>query len=200
MTIVGRMESSLPTDMSGAERGDEELMVAWQGGDTAAFDELVGRWHARLFGFCVRMTSDRQQAEDAYSETLMRLVRARHRYQPRQTFRSWLFTVARNCAHDAQRSRTRWLRLVRRAEVEPPSAAAPSPDRHIQQSQRADRIDAALATLPETHRAATLLRYRYDLDHTEVAAALGLTERQVRDRLSYARRVLRGLLAEEDSP
>jgi RNA polymerase sigma-70 factor (ECF subfamily) len=194
------MESSLPTDEPGADRGDEELMVAWQGGDAVAFDELVGRWHARLFGFCMRMTADRQQAEDAYSETLMRLVRSRDRYEPRQTFRSWLFTVARNCAHDTQRSRTRWLRLVRKAEAEPPSALGTPPDRQIQQSQRADRIDAALATLPETHRAATLLRYRYDLDHAEVAAALGLTERQVRDRLSYARRVLRDLLAEEGAP
>lgn len=175
-------------------------MLAWQGGDTAAFDLLVGRWHARLFGFVLRLTDDRRQAEDAYSDTLLKLVRARHRYQPRQTFRSWLFAVARNAAADARRGRRRWLALVHHAEQRDAGPSHPaSPDERLRSVERAEEIDRALAALPEEHRVAVLLRYRNDMDMPEVGEVLGLTERQVRDRLSYARRRLREILGEEES-
>ncbi len=178
------------------EPTDEELMVAYQGGDVAAFDLLVGRYHARLFGFVLRLTADRAQAEDAYGEAWFRVVRAAPRWEPRQSLRSWLFRIARNCAADTRRSRTRWLRLLDKAET---TATAPErPADRLEQSERAARIDAALETLPEEHRAALLLRYRYDFDHDELAAALGLTERKVRDRLSYGRRKLRQVLEPED--
>ncbi len=186
-------EDPLPDEPS----SDEALMLAYQRGETAAFDELVRRYHAPLFGFLVRVTHSRQQAEDAYSEALLRVVRAKDRYESRQTFRSWLFTIGRNCAADARRSRGRWLRLVSAARVEPSRAPAAPADARLDGFEGASIVDDALRALPEEHRSAVLLRYRYDLDHHEVAAALGLTERQVRDRLSYARRRLRDLLEPE---
>jgi len=180
--------------LSDGAPSDEDLMLAWQRGQVAAFDELVLRYHARLFGFVLRLSHSREQAEDAYSETLLRVFRAGHRWEPRQSFRSWLFAIGRNCAADARRVRGRWLRLLTGARGEPVAGSPRSVEAPLLAAERAAAVDDALAVLPEEHREVVLLRYRYDFDHAEVAAATGLTERQVRDRLSYARRRLRDLL------
>ncbi len=176
---------------------DDALVARWMAGEDVAFDALVRRYHRQLFGFLVRQSANHQDAEEAYAETLVKLFRGRSSYQEQSTFRSWLFQIARRCAIDVQRRRRRWIRLLQRTEAYDLPSAPPSPDGPLRTAERKASVDEAIAALPEEHRAAVLLRYRYDLDHDEVAVALSLTERQVRDRLSYARRVLRDLLPKE---
>lgn len=176
---------------------DRALMQAWRAGDDGAFDLLVERYHAQLFGVLIRICRNREDAEEAYSETLVRLFRYRDRYEERSTFRAWLFSIARTCAADAQRRRGRWFDLRARFGQRSTPPPAPSLDAELRQSERARTVEDGLRMLPEEHRLAVLLRYHHDLDHDELAAALDLTERQVRDRLSYARRRLRQILPEE---
>ncbi len=179
---------------------DEELMTRWQAGDTGAFDTLVGRHGSSIFGFLLSLLGDRALAEDAYSETLFRLVRFRDRYDPARPFRGWLFAVARNCARDVQRLGGRLKALVVRVvELRGPSIRARSAEDALIDDERAERIAAALAGLPEEHRAIVLLSYREGLNGREVADALGISHRQARDKLAYARKRLRALLADERS-
>jgi RNA polymerase sigma-70 factor (ECF subfamily) len=188
------------------EASDEALMAAWQHGDAASFDALVERYRARLFGFLLRTTAQPQQAEDAYSETLLLLVRHRDRYDPAQRFQNWLFTIARNCAATQRRSWFRRVRLAERLGVERAAAEAsgdsatalvPEGELRVQDSQQRQRVEAALRQLPEEHRAVLLLFYREDMQSPQIAQVLGLSDRQVRDRLAYARRRMRELLGQE---
>lgn len=178
---------------------DDALMVSWQDGHVRAFDLLVERHGAAVFRYLVQITGDRQRAEDAYSETLWRLYRRRGTYVSASTFKAWLFTIARHCAFDLQRARGRYLAALRRF-VEG-RAAAPqgpaSPEAGALQQEQAVRVQRGLARLSDKHREVLELAYGQGLSGPELAEILGLSPRQARDRLAYARRLLRDQLAEE---
>src|SRR5678809_742269 len=78
------------------EATDEELMLAYRGGDAAAFETLYSRHRARLFRFVLRSVKTRALAEELYQETWMRVIEARGRYAPKARFTTWLYTIAHN--------------------------------------------------------------------------------------------------------
>jgi RNA polymerase sigma-70 factor (ECF subfamily) len=69
-----------------AEVPDEELMLAYRGGDAGAFEALYVRHRARLFRFILRSVRLRPAAEELYQETWMRVIEARASYKPTARF------------------------------------------------------------------------------------------------------------------
>jgi len=131
-----------------------------------------------------------------WSETFLRVVRARDRYQGDGRFRPWLLTIARRCAMDEQRTGRRVFRLAIKVFERTPAdeGIVAGPDVRIARTQRQQTVDAALGRLKPTHRAIVDLTYREDLDSTEIGEILGLSAQEVRSRLTYARRLLRAEL------
>ncbi|RYD21169.1 MAG: RNA polymerase sigma factor [Verrucomicrobiaceae bacterium] len=74
-------------------------------GSTAAFGELVHRYHGRVFGFLLTLTRHRQDAEDLTQETFLRAWNKLHRFDPAQPLLPWLFTLARRQSIAALRKR-----------------------------------------------------------------------------------------------
>ncbi len=184
---------------------DDQLMAAWRAGDEGAFCQLVDRHGPPLLGFLRQLLGAQELADDAWSETFVRVIRARDRYVPEGRFRSWLYTVARRCAKDQKRGRRRWVRLAVRLFDRPGMGRdEQTPDLRLISDERSRRLDRALAQLSEEHRTVVLLTYRQDLSSAEVGEVMGLTGQQVRSRLTYARKLLGQLLADEggdtDSP
>lgn len=173
---------------------DDALVEAWRGGDERAFSTLVDRHGPAVLGFLHSYVGDPRLAEDAWSETFLRAVRARDRYQPHGKFRAWLFAIARRCGKDVLRSRRRWFGLALRIYESPDQSPPPSPEADVLASERQRGLSAALAKLPDKHRLVIVLTYQQGLDSTEVAAIVGLTSQQVRSRVTYARRLLADLL------
>jgi RNA polymerase sigma-70 factor (ECF subfamily) len=197
MSVINHRTAASAAEAPIDLQDDDALIAAWLRGNSQAFDLLVQRHGGPVFGFLRRMLGDEQLAEDAYAETFLRLVRARERYEGHGTFRAWLFTVARRCALDASRGRRRARNLgLKLVEAGANEAVGPDGERQVLAEQRKNLLDRAMADLPEEHRTALLLTYRYDLDTRELAHVLGLQEQQVRDRLAYARRKLREALAD----
>jgi RNA polymerase sigma-70 factor (ECF subfamily) len=80
---------------------DEELMLAYQGGDVKAFEELFARYKTRLFNYLRRALGDPVQAEDLFQTLFLRVHRARGTYRPTAAFSTWVYTIARNLVRDA---------------------------------------------------------------------------------------------------
>lgn len=174
---------------------DVELLQRFARGHEDAFEALVRRHGAAIKAFALRMLSSRDDAEDVYAETFLRVARAKGQWEARGTVRAWLYTLARRQCLDVLRHRA----VVRRAEhhmveLEHWRGATPSPEARAVLGQEADRLEQALARLPEEHREVVLLRTIHGLDAAESAEALGCTEEQVHSRLSYARKRLKELL------
>ncbi len=186
--------------LEGAEvEGDlsdgDDLMLAWRAGREEAFCEIVRQYGPPIMGFLRRMLRDPNRAEDAWSETFLRLARAKDKYVPEGHFRAYLYSVARRCGLDQHRAHRRFGMLVNRlVERAVPSLEPSSPAANLLASERVQAIRQALQKLPEDHRTTILLSYQAGLPSDEVGRVMGLTAQQVRNRLAYGRRLLGELL------
>ena len=75
---------------------DEALMLEFQGGSRAAFEELFARYRKPLYGFFGRRLNNPERAEDLVQETFLAVIRAASRYEPRALVRTYLYGIALN--------------------------------------------------------------------------------------------------------
>ena len=73
---------------------DEALMLKFQGGSRAAFEELFARYCKPLYGFFGRRLNNPERAEDLVQETFLAVIRAASRYEPRALVRTYLYGIA----------------------------------------------------------------------------------------------------------
>lgn len=73
-----------------------ELMMAYKGGNTAAFDELYRRFKPRLDYWMRASIQSPQDREDIIHNCFVALVRFAHHYRPTHKFSTWFYTVAKN--------------------------------------------------------------------------------------------------------
>lgn len=88
------------------ENTDKSLIEAHCRGDKTAFGELVRRYGDSILGYLMRMSRNREEAEDLFQETFKRVAESAHTFRGSQ-FKSWLFTIATNVAIDGLRRRRR---------------------------------------------------------------------------------------------
>src|SRR5262245_6472602 len=84
---------------------DEELMLAYGGGDAAAFETLYKRHRGKLYRFVLRAIKQRSTAEELFQEVWIRVIEARTRYAPQARFTTWLYTIAHNLLVDHWRKK-----------------------------------------------------------------------------------------------
>lgn len=125
----------------------------------------------------LRRMLGRERAEDAFQETFLRALRAYGRLEHGEHLRAWVITIARNVALDAHR-RTR-------PEGEMPEIP------HLDGEPAFVELSTLTDGLPRTERAAVVLRYGYDLDYDQIAAALGSSPEAARQAASSGVRRLR---------
>ena len=165
--------------------GDEQLMLAYRGGDAGAFEELYRRHRGGLFRFVARSVRDRAVAEELYQEIWMRAIEARGRYQPRAKFITWLYTIAHNRLVDHWRKKG--LQVVALdPEDEFPANPGSDPQGIAEAKQGLARFASALDALPPAQREAFLLHHEAEMSVAEIARATGTNEEAAKSRLRYA--------------
>jgi RNA polymerase sigma-70 factor, ECF subfamily len=175
---------------------DAALVRRAQGGDMAAFEDLVMRHADRLYATLRGFGLDDGEAQEVAQETFLRAWRGLGRFEGRSRFFTWLYRIGFN---EAQR------RLARR-----PAAAARSTDEHDLDlladprpgpAQRAEHDELraalrhALRELPPELRAPVVLRDVEGLSTREAASVLDLGEAAFKSRLHRGRMALRAMLA-----
>ena len=89
---------------------DAELILRVQDGDHAAFENLVDKFKAALFGFLFRMVNERGAAEELAQETFLRMYRSRSSYAGNAKSAIWMYRIAAGLAiqheHNARGKRT----------------------------------------------------------------------------------------------
>lgn len=144
----------------------------------------------------MRLTGDRQQAEDVVQETLLRAWRHPEALSAsRGSLRPWLCTVARNLVIDGARSRKARPPEIGEQALDRALGTAPADD-EIARAVDAWEVAEALWSLRAEHR--DVLRETYYLGRSvaEAARALGVPEGTVKSRTYYALRALRLALEE----
>lgn len=183
---------------------DDQLMLRLQGGDRAAFDQLVERHRHALLGFFFRNSRDIQLSEDLTQETLLKVYNQSWDFLPRGAFRGWMFRIARNLLIDNTRRRSHdaLVKAVRGRHGDDEDGLARIAGRfkaaedQAEQRELAGLVDELLPQLPFEQRQTFVLHHFDGLSLPEVADAMETSLPTCKSRLRLAREKLRDKLNE----
>ncbi len=165
-------------------------MERYVGGQLEAFDELYRRVAPKLYGYLLRLTRNRERAEDLMQTTFGKVHRARSSYLRGAPLLPWVFAIARRSFLDERRA------AKRRTEDLSSDGALPEPTPREEAlpSELAAALEAALEQLPEAYREAIHLTKITGLSLVEAAEVLGASPTAVKLRVHRGYTVLRDKL------
>jgi RNA polymerase sigma-70 factor, ECF subfamily len=203
MAVVTRFRPHFSTRSQWRREPDVQLMLRVRRDEPGAFAELIALYWPRVFGqFCKQM-GDRQEAEDLAQDVFLRLYRNRRRYQPRASFATWLFHIARNVARNSIRGKRRRpvVSLTQfsfgdhdeAVEKQFSANRQEAPVRRIEREEVRRVVREAMAGLARRQRTALELQFQ-DWSYSEIAAELDMTPKAAKSLLYRARMQLRQTL------
>jgi len=160
---------------------DAALMLRVKKGDTAAFTELVEKYKQPVMNLVYRTIHDATEAEDLAQNVFVQVFKSASRYKHTAKFSTWLFTIARNLCLNEIRRRSR--HPAESLDAPHPEQEEQSlhqvedkktflPPENLLQGELAEKIEEALADLPENQRTAILLCRQEELSYEEIAEVL----------------------------
>ncbi len=183
---------------------DTELVLKAQRGDVRAFDELVERYHSRIYSLTYNMTSNREDAEDLTQDIFVKAFEALPRFKGKSSFYTWLYRIAVNKTinYRKKRNRSRALSLdqfdqeIKTDDTYHDLTTKGSPLRNINLTELQERLNGALQKLSDKHRTVVVMHDMQGIPHEEIAKVVGASVGTVRSRLFYARRQMQTELSE----
>ena len=190
----------------------EDVQIAAQlirrciAGDVAAWEDLVQRYHRRIYNICFRFAGSAADAEDLTQEVFIKMYRTLNTYDvERGAFITWVTAMTRNLLVDHFR-RTKQERLTDSLDATPSERddamplseqiqdGRPAPDARAQSEQLGDAVHRALGKLSTDLREAVILRDLQDMDYKQIATVLKVPEGTVKSRINRGRAELARLL------
>ena len=187
--------SNVGKEQTLADAGERELIDALRRKDMAALEQLLERFGGAMATLARSMLRDATEAQDVVEESLMRAHEAGPGFRGERGVRTWMLRITANLCRDR----------LRRRRFTAGSLDGPAPiedaglrfdpvgewDERMDRRAMAERLDAAIARLPEDQREVTVMRHRLGLSHEEMCAALGVPLGTVKSRLARALTTLR---------
>jgi RNA polymerase sigma-70 factor (ECF subfamily) len=164
---------------------DEALMLEFQSGSRAAFEELFARYHKPLYGFFGRRLNNPARAEDLAQETFLAVIRGASRYEPRALVKTYLYGIALKLLAAERR---KVLRSTSEQSASEPTDGTPESVLWVRQ---------ALEKLDAPEREILMLREYEQLSYSDIAELLRIPVNTVRSRLFRSRLALKGYLESE---
>ena len=175
-------------------------------GDAAAWEELVQRYHRRIYNICYRFAGSPDDAQDLTQEVFIKMYRTLNSYDlERGAFMTWVTTMARNLLVDHFR-KTKQDRVSDSLDTAPSehedamplSEQLPdtgvAPDTRAQSQEVGETVHRALQKLSPDLREAVILRDLQDMDYKDIATVLKVPEGTVKSRINRGRAELARLL------
>lgn len=184
------------------EREDVQLLAAYRAGDTESLGELVEKYKRPLFGFILRFSEGREDADEVFQEVWVRAIKNMNRYRQKNLL-SWLFRIAHNLMIDRIRRNKSVVSLDTSASEDGISLGEQlattllGPDSETGGRDLGVRIEAAAAQLPPEQREVFWLRMQADLSFKEIAKIQKCSINTALARMQYAVSKLRKELAVE---
>ena len=187
--------------MSAVPDPDAELMLRVKRGDMEAFTALVEKYKQPVINLIARTIHDETEAEDVAQNVFLQVHKSAARYEVSAKFTTWLFTIARNLCLNEIRRRVRHPgdsldAAPRHADEDQPARQFEdtknfTPDIAAAHAELEQKIEEALAALPENQRTAILLYQRQEMSYEEIAAVLGCTLASVKSLIFRGREALK---------
>lgn len=180
------------------ESSDWELVQKCQAGEIGAFQELVLRYHQKIYVVIVGLLRNREDALEVAQETFFRAYRKIKSFQGGSSFYTWLYRIAVNMAIDSQRRQKRNpldFRETMDGLFEEQNEVARDPFSDVHDRELREKLVSAINDLTPEHKAVIILRTVEGLSYKDIGEILGCSEGTVMSRLHYARKKLQEKLS-----
>jgi len=175
------------------ELSDCELVQMCKAGDVATFEELVARYHQKVYMVILGLLRNREDALEVAQEAFFRAYRKIKSFQGGSSFYTWLYRIAVNIAIDYQRRQKRnplEFRESMDGVLEEQNEVARDPFSDVHDREIREKLVEAINDLTPEHKAVIVLRTVEGLSYKDIGEILGCSEGTVMSRLHYARKKL----------
>src|SRR2546423_1471609 len=186
--------------MANEQDPDAALMLRVKQGDQTAFAPLVDKYKQPVMNLAYRMLRDVTEAEDLAQNVFVQVYKSAHRYRVASKFSTWLFTIARNLCLNELRRRSRHPAHSMDAPLPGDSEEMAqqfedkkvfAPPETLLHGELEQKINEALADLPENQRTAILLCRQEELSYEEIAQVLGCSLSATKSLIHRGRETLK---------
>ncbi|MGB7622512.1 MAG: RNA polymerase sigma factor [Terriglobia bacterium] len=179
---------------------DEYVVERVLAGETALYEVIMRRYNQRLYRVVRAIVRDDGETEDVMQDAYVRAYQHLNQFAGRASFSTWLMRIA---VHEAL---ARVRRRSRNQQLDEPDFdgeshlnhidASPDPEQTTSDAELRQLLEEAVLDLPEQYRIVVMMRDVEELSTSETAAALEITEENVKVRLHRGRAMMRrGLFA-----
>ncbi len=159
-------------------------------GDMASFQEIYKAASGFVYNVALRITNNRQDAEDVTQDVFLKVHKNLNNFQFRSSFKTWLYRIAVNSAiNTTNRSSKELSRRVDFDKAIESQASAPA-ENLLDKEFNESKVQSLLDKLNPDQRACVVLREIENLSYEEIARALKINLNTVRSRLKRAREML----------
>jgi RNA polymerase sigma factor, sigma-70 family len=172
---------------------DEELALSYTNGSNRAFDILLERNQSRLFSYILFVVRDREQANDLFQETFVKIITKLQegKYTTTGKFGAWIMRIAHNVIMDWYRSK-RSDKTVEQSNDNDLSKFSPADlldlnveNRYVNDQVMSD-VKKIMNLLPATQREVVFMRFYQDLSFKEIAELTNVSINTALGRMRYA--------------
>jgi RNA polymerase sigma-70 factor (ECF subfamily) len=179
---------------------DAELMLRVKNGDVHAFEILAEKYKQPIVAMMYRMLHDLDEAEDLAQNVFVRVYQSAKRYKVSAKFSTWIFTIARRlCLNEIRRRGRHRAESLESSQTELEDnmgrqfedVKAASPPETFLHGELTEKIEEALAALPEKQRLAIALCRQEELSYEEIAEVLGCSVSATKSLIHRGRETLK---------
>lgn len=179
------------------ELSDSELVKQCQAGEMSAFEELVSRYHQKVYMVSLGLLRNRDDAMEVAQEAFFRAYRKINSFQGGSSFYTWIYRIAVNISIDTQRRQRRNpldFRESMDSVMEAQNEVAKDPFTDVHDRELREKLTKAINDLTPEHKAVIVLRTIEGMSYKDIGQILGCSEGTVMSRLHYARKKLQDKL------
>jgi RNA polymerase sigma-70 factor (ECF subfamily) len=163
-----------------------------------AFDLIVERHRRAVYQLCYRFVGNHEDASDLSQDVFLRAYRGLSTFRGQSTLATWLYRIGTNVCLNRVSAKTTLGTLTEPIDEQQfIDERADSPSELMLKDERAARVRAAIARLPDKQRATLILRTYHDMSHQEIADVLGSSVGAVKANFFHALGNLKKLLGNE---
>jgi RNA polymerase sigma-70 factor (ECF subfamily) len=155
------------------ELDDRQLLEMYRSGEAEKmFNEMVRRYHSRIYWVARRMVKSHEDADDIAQEVFVRAYTALENFRGDSNIYTWLYRIAVNLSINHIRKQ-KVRKLMDITDYLPFLAKDAEQDKGMMHDENVSLIERAIETLPEKQRAVFIMRYYDELPYEQISAILG---------------------------